>query len=644
MSLSSAPMRAVCVRDPRTLISDSPKYAVLKGGSQVTAKQYSTTSISNSSLQFSCPPPSGAIFVDRAVKLRIPIRLSLVGIPAIGDTLLRPNFDAPRAYPLSSSIETISVTINNQAVSINLADVIQPMMWFDNSDELKNADFSLTPDYQDQSASYNDLVGTIRNPLANYGSGLDNTPQPRGAFPFVVGANPVGNGVDPVTAVVDMDLCEALMLAPLWWGKGVSSEAFFNVTTMDFNITLLQGFANRLWSHATASGGVVISSASAVIGGQLNGPTSFSNNSPFLFFTYITPQETQQDLVPNRAIAYPYYDVQRYTTAFGSSVAAGATITAISNNLQLNSIPRRIFIFMRKSNQALYNINPITPAETGPMATDTFFSISNLSMQYQNKNGLLASASAQQLYLMAVKNGCTMSWTQWSGKSAGAGATFPAGGVGTVGSVICCEFGTDIGLDSLEAPGKLSQGQLQVTVTATNISGVTIDNPELYIITVLEGIFTIEGLGRSSTNIGVITSADILDCQKSAAIDYRDIKGVGGGDFLSSMKEGLSRLFTKENLSRAKDFAREHKLVSRGLTAAIPYAGPLEGLVAPAAAYAAYQGYGGKRGVSFGKGDGGVLAGRMRRRAGVLAGGADGGEAAGGEALSRAELARRILY
>lgn len=628
MSLSFQPLQPVCVRDPRTMVSNQKYYAVLKGGSQFTQKQYSTTAISASSMQFSCPPPSGGIFVDRNVRLYVPVRLTFTGTPTVaGATLLRSGFDAPRAFGLSSAIESLTSTINNQSVSINLADVIQPLMWFNTNDELKNSDYSTTPCYQDQSQSYDTLIGSNRNPLGDYSVTSDNTVAPRGTFPFVIVANPAGDGINPVTAVVDVAFNESLYLSPFWWGKGVSNEAFFNVTTMDFNVTFLSQAANRFWSHSSAlAGGAAFATASYTFGGLAGGPTSFptTGNSPFIFFNYITPQETQA-LSPNMAISYPYFDVQRYVTT-QASVNPGVTATMISNNIQLNSIPRRIYIFVRRQNNDLYS---------DARNTDTFFSIENVSIQFMNKNGLLASANKQQLYEMAVKNQCTMSWQQWNGRAPPIG-NFTGAQIGTVGSILCIEFGTDIGLDSLDAGGKLAQAQIQIQVSATNVHTSAIV-PELYLITVLEGVFSIEGLGRSSTRVGVITSQDILDCQSKPDVSYNDVLSVNGGDFFSTIKEGLANLGRNiwQGVTSGKALSTLGNIASQ---LPIPIVSDVARVATP---ILKSIGLGEDHDVGSGVmyqsryAAGGAKAGARRRRAGAIA---------GGEVMSRAELAEKILY
>lgn len=557
MSLSFQQLEPVCVRDPRTIVDNKRDFAVFKSGSQETWKAWTSTSISTSSIQFSCPPPSGGVFVDRKIYMYLPVRLTFVGKAPTTSRLLTPNRDAPRAHPISGSLETIQMTINNQSVSLNCADVIHALMRYNTDDELLNKDYSLSPNMPDQYQSYDQGFGTIRSPLQNYGDSLDQTVMNRGGFPFNVVQNPLGLGIAPenptITAVVDIAFTELLHISPLFFGKG-NGSGFFNVNSMDFNFNFVGGqnaLASRMWSHSTQVGNVVISSAQAVFGGigGGGGPQGLVNGvQPLLLINYITPQETQV-LSPSMAITYPYFDIQRFATDI-SGVVAGGEGTAYSNNVQLSSIPRRMYIYIRERNNDLY-LNPDRP--------DTYFQIQSVNITWGNKNGLLASATMMDLYKMSSKNGCSMSWTQWSGGPvADPGVGWnpdPVTGnpkVGTCGSVLCVQFGDDIGLDSLDAPGKNVQGNLQIEVRYKNIAPRTI-NATLYVVPILTGSFTIEGLGRSSTNIGVITSKDILDCQSKPFVNYQDIMDVNGGNFWDSIKNFGSKV---------NDFLKQHQIVS----------------------------------------------------------------------------------
>jgi hypothetical protein len=604
MSLSYQPLNTVLVQDPRVIVNNQRDYAILKGGSQSTYKQWTSTSISNSSIQFSCPPPSGGVFVDRKIMMYLPVKITMTGVVAnIGDTLLYSGYDAPRAFPLSGIIDTLSATINNQSVSINLADLIHTLQHFNSDVKLKNGGYSLTPNYPDQSQQYEDLGGSTRNPLADFSSGLEETVMQRGGFPFSIVSNPVSTVVNQtVTAVVEFAITEQLLLPPFYFGSG-NGSALFNVTSMDFNFTFINNAANRMWSHLYGAGILgtnPVTSSSVSFGGTTG--TSFNSylpggTLPLLLIEYITPQETQV-LSPNMSISYPYFDIQRYPTQLSSMPAGPNQRTDPSNNIQLSSIPRRLYIFVRDSNQNLYNNMSLT---------DSYCPITNVSIQFMNKNGLLASASPMQLYMMSVKNGLNMSWTQWSGQANGPQDSLLA----TSGGPICVEFATDIGLDSLHAPGKLGQYMLQVQVTYKNTSNRTI-SPVLYLAPVLEGTFTIPSLGRSLINIGVITSQDILDAQSKPGISYSDIEDVHGGNFFTGIKD----FFSKHVLPQLKTFV-DNKGISKTL-GMIPH--PLAQTASKVA-----QTFG------YGEGEGGVMAGE-----------GEGGVLLGGRQMSRAQLQRRL--
>jgi len=549
MSLSYQPLTPVLVRDPVCIIENQRDYAILKGGSQVTWKSWSTTSVSTTSMNFSTPPPSGGIIVNRKVFLFVPMRLTFTGIPPIGNTLLNVNRDAPRAYPIAGSLDTIQASINNQSVSFNCADVIHALMRYNNDTNLKNGDYSMTPSALDQSQVYNDLYGFIASPLQNYGDATQESVCPRGGFPFTIVANPVSNGINAVTCIIDMAVTEPIFMSPFYFGKD-NSGGFFNVNAMDWTFNFVQNAANRAWSHDNVlpAGANVFTSSTIQYGGQnIIGPafTQFvGGQQPLLLIQYVTPSETQI-LSPQLAISYPYFDINRYVTDNQNSIAPGVSVPFTSNNIQLSSIPRRLYIYIRERNQDLYS---------NASNTDTYFQIQNISLQFLNKSGLLASATAMDLYKISKKNHCNMTWTQYSGGPVQKPGSFAAT-IGTVGSVLALEFATDIGMDSLDSPGKLSQSTLQINITARNMSSRSII-PSLYVVPVLEGVFTIQGLGQASTNIGVITSQDILDAQMKPWVNYNDVQSVNGGDFWSGLKDFGRKI---------NDFLKSTKIVSRTL-------------------------------------------------------------------------------
>ena len=611
MSLSFQKLNTVQVLDPRVIVENERDYAIFKAGSQTTWKQYTSTSISQAAINFSCPPPSGGIFVDRCVYFYLPVRISITATPAIGGYVLNKGRDAPRSYPIMGSLESIKATINNYTCTISIGDVIHALTNYNTDQKLKNHHFSTSPVYPDQSQNYSSLASnaTIRNPLGGYENYGDEAVSGRGAFPFVIVSNPVQAGTGPITAVVDCAFCENIILPPFHWGN-TQSSAFFNVNAMDFTFNFYNQFANRMWSRNELDPNA---SCSAVFGGSVGGPTSFGSttgNSPYLFFQYITPQETQI-LSPSLAISYPYFDVQRYFTDLPDLQIGATNVMCNSNTFQLNSIPRRMYIYVREQNNTLLS---------NCAYTDSYCPITTLSLQFLNKNGLLNSANQMQLYQMCVKNHCNLTWDQWSGGPVISATNFQAASYGTVGSVLCIEFASDVGLDSLDAPGKIMQSTVQVTVSINNVSG-RVMHPSLVIVPILEGVFTIEGLGRASTNVGVITSQDILDAKSKPSISYKDVEHVNGGNFFSGLID-----FGKKIIGKLRD----SKAISNTLSA-IPH--PFAQIGAP---IARVLGFG--DGV-YAAGDGGVLLGGDE---GGDYGDDYGGEVIGGRSVSRSELIKRL--
>jgi hypothetical protein len=428
MSLNLTPLKVVAVADSRTVIRDK-EYALLTGGNQVSWKPYTTTSVSSSSIQFSAPPPNPKIFVDRKLYLQLPVRITLNSAVPNANPLLRTGYDAPRAFPVSSAMNTLTVNINNTAVSINMADVIQPLLRFNTNQQLKEHDYSLTPSCLDQFQEYLDGVGSIRNSLGQYGDSNDESVMGRGGFSqYNIVTNTAGQ------AIIDAVFTEPIFLSPFYFGAG-NATAFIGVQTMDFNFTFIANAWTRMWSHAI--GGInapgAITSGSVIFSGFV-GPALTIANAPILpqlLFNYITPKELQT--IPS-AMQYSYFNIDRYPTDYSSAALnPNTSIPMVSNNIQLQSIARRIYIFARNSNNIL---------QSNCNYTDTFLQLSNLVVNWNNNSGLFSSAQPQDLYKMSVKNHCNLSWTQWNGAPVYINGSL-ATKAGTVGSLICIELGTD---------------------------------------------------------------------------------------------------------------------------------------------------------------------------------------------------------
>lgn len=184
---------------------------------------------------------------------------------------------------------------------------------------------------------------------------------------------------------------------------------------------------------------------------------------------------------------------------------------------------------------------------------------------------------------MCRKNHSGLSYSQFCG-----GKVYTSSfqeSVGGVGGCVCVEFGTDIGLSAIEAPGKLSGSTtLQVQCSVTN-NGASTLNCSLYLVPVLEGVFSIPGIGMAMQQLGVLTSQDILDASSKPHVSYADIQEVNGGDFLGSIKD----FFGKVN-----SFLKDNKVISNVMSA-FPQTAAFSGI---------------PRAFGYGE-DGGVMAGGL---------------------------------
>ena len=124
MSQNVQPLQLTHTLDPTTNIDNKRTYNILKGGQQVSYKQFVSTSYTNTTTSFTCPPPNLGILVNRKVYIVQPVRLVFSGNGSGTGNIVQANYDAFRSFPIASCTNTLNVTLNNTSVSINLSDVI----------------------------------------------------------------------------------------------------------------------------------------------------------------------------------------------------------------------------------------------------------------------------------------------------------------------------------------------------------------------------------------------------------------------------------------------------------------------------------------------------------------------------------------
>lgn len=524
MSLAIKPEMIVKVQDPRIDLDKPCEYVVQEGAGQVTWQEIAATTYAPSSIQFNnINPPSPDVIVDKKIYIKVGFRITfsgpdqgfpLLGYIAPSGVVGEPQIwqptgtDAPRAFPLAQMCSVVSVQINNTRVTQNVGDYIEPLLRYNAWQSLDETDLSLTPSEQDQYQLYSDFTqyGSSRNVLGNYGEQGYRTN--RGGF---YGVKVISNS--NTAAVVELNVCEPLFISPLDFGLE-NGRGLYGVQTFQVSLTLKSDLS-RLWSHDNVNGNTALNIQSITIG-------TAGIDTPKILFNYLTPKFTDVRPAVN---AYPYYSIDRYPTPDFSlkSIAAdkvyGENTTVVSTNIQLGVIPKRIYIYARISDNYRNSSRSYLP--------DVYPLINSISINFNNRSGLLSGASAEQLYRMSVKNGCSLSATQW---------------FRNVGSVLCIDLMSDLSLSEAEAVGLLGTYQLNYTVNLSALNSINGPTPSLdpfytlYTVVVSPGSFTIQDQ-FSEAMIGIISQRDILDAPDVRRVDYDDVHNYYGGSFMGRLKE-----------------------------------------------------------------------------------------------------------
>lgn len=554
--------------DPLIDISEKVTIPVIKGGHHITRREYFATNFSNSSCHFSVPPPSSNTFLSRRILLKIPVKLRFVGVIENTDGttgLLTENYDAFRQLPLASLMKTLTIKINGCVISLPVNDVIKPMlMYHKNNKHLNARSCSMSPFMRDQFQDYNNRARTIagyteyaddflatqtyknpclKNPLGTGVYSNLNTGNPRGAFQY---DRFTQSRVGQLPVEIDTILVEELFISPLVFGGGCE-DGFVNIKNLDIDIQW-DSHLEKIWSHApTASQGDALADYKRFTG--LTVTLGDTTDKPSVLFEYVTPR--YHTPIP-QSIQYNYNEIQRYTTPLsGNYIFNGEFVSERSNNVQFQVIPRHIYICVRRSPNGL---DTLEKRVTQP---DSYGSIEKLEINWNNNATLFTNASQEQLYDMSRKNGCDLSYQEWSardmymyfGEEFANAQDTDNKTVNGIGSVICLEMGVDIPLKPGESPGTRGVFNFQCTLTGKwkshnrNWQGLPNAFPlpiEIMFITSTPGIFIIQG-DKAMKQVGVIDAGDVSRAQRNPRLTYKKSKMdimTGGMDYKNACQCG----------------------------------------------------------------------------------------------------------
>ena len=521
---SAKPLKLINSVDPRLdaldFVQKENVWSVFKGceGSNSVAQQSNSYGTSNISWNFNTQ--SENVLIDRRMYARVQFQMTFVGTAPLGQPLLATESDAPRCFPLSAVTQSLKVTINGSSVETQYADALQALLRYDLPDHLKDADLSMSPSAQDKFNRYQDAVGSVRNPLSNYQNSGDQLG--RGAWSYDFVSNPLSAdaAITPITAVVRFTVTEPLFISPMLYSSQHLEAGLIGVKNMGVSFNFASGQLERIWSRAP-SGGVTITSATAAIGSGTTTP-------PQLLVNYLTPPLISQSQIP-RSVNYQYSKCETFVNDMATTLASDATQRFTNNAIQLSAVPKCIYIYANRPNSSKTYLT-----------TDTFHQLSNLSLNYLNVSGQFSSMTLQDLYQMCVKNGCNLSWLEWSGKTQSIGES--RGGLtgcdGMTGSVIKIDV-SDLHIPSNVASGMNVNSQLSFSVDVKNCNTQAGDpavGVQLVTCLVYDGLMTIQN-GSMSTQIGVISQSDVTSVRadRSNYMSARENENMTGGNLFGKM-------------------------------------------------------------------------------------------------------------
>ena len=477
-------MSFVVAKDPRCEVkAEADSLHVVHEGAQRVSYQ----TLTFDSYQLNSPPvsniitinpPSNQTIVDRLLKVRYYLEVKVTG----GDLEIGSN-DCLRQFPANSLIDVTSLKINGETVSDNTGDILHASLCYGNESEDRRKTWSVSAAQPDQFQQLDDYLalGTNRNVAAEYGE-LFSEPT-RSSVSYTV--------IDPQT--VRFEIVEPIFISPMFNGCGRQREGLVNVNEIHLNLRFKADTQRVLTCAPRLAPGVNITSVSCV-----------QYRAPEVLVCYLTPDNLQ----PIPAVQTLGYSKPRQYLKQMATLAAGESRREFTDSVRLSQIPRYMMLFARRSEATSTFDKP-----------DSFLKIKSVRVNWNNESALLSGASTQDLYEISRRNGCNLSWPQWSKYR---------------GSVFMCEYGKDIGLASGLAPGVQGSYTVQADVEFENVSSGDYTGT-FYMVLFNIGSFSVaQNSARSS--LGNLSPSMVLAASQGHHMPAHHMDMAKGKSFMDSLE------------------------------------------------------------------------------------------------------------
>ena len=294
----------ISIKDDRIgAITSKIKYGVLSGAQSITAQQFNAISQTASAHTFNIAVPSLETIISREIMWGATLTIAVMANATKPQGEMAVNYgvtDALASFPLSRAVNNITLNINNNSVSMNYADILEPLLRMMDPEELAKYEntcpttLDYLSNYRDGiepysymidnsatatgptaqiikvSADGNEVTGTAtvastrvqsfysypNNVLAydmNRIAGSSNCHRPRGSFKIlrIYGSNDGGDTARAVTAAdttvyIQFRTIEPIFVSPFVFGCGENKAGMCGIQNINCQINMLSN-CNRSW-------------------------------------------------------------------------------------------------------------------------------------------------------------------------------------------------------------------------------------------------------------------------------------------------------------------------------------------------------------------------------------------------------------
>ena len=394
--------------------------------------------------------------LDSNIHIRLPFRFRFQGTTnAAASKCLPDNQWCMSRYAIYQAIQSVSVTMDGASISKSIGEIMPLIADYTDLEDARSHDLYSCPDTvsnfaQLYSSAVGDdakhlLIGSAASPFAppafansKYGS----------RAPVVVATTDTSAAAGPRDVTYDIDVYMALpwsIFASSGTGLGLG-----NLRQMRVSIQFNSDW-NRLFNYLPALSGYLAADRPVVSGA----PTF--HTEPEMFCRYIKPAEyvTSALIDPQTNLPFPQTHTMKQHSHWSMTkrVAAGATESATSTPITLQSVPKRIFVAAVRA-RSVHRNGPAGAPMTAQQILETPSTYGLLSDVKISIGGRDANNSMTTfgLYEMSSRNGYSLPWSVAK----------------KTGFVVCFDLQNDLSLGQHNILSTISNLPLYVSANITN--------------------------------------------------------------------------------------------------------------------------------------------------------------------------------